>query len=342
MFRMSHWVRLHPGGETFEVVDDEPVLAAGLRAGLHLPHSCRGGSCGACEARIVRGEVAYPNGLPPGITAAEAAGGRALLCQARAVTDLELEARALAVPEEVRIRRLPCRVETHELLCHDVVRLVVKLPALEPFVFLAGQYVDFLLPGGGRRSYSIASPPHQPDRLELHVRKVAGGAFTTQVFEQLGERALLRLEGPLGGFWLREAATRPAVMVAGGTGFAPIKSMLQHLLHTGSSRPVHFYWGVRRPRDLYEGELVARWAAEHDWLNFTPVMSAPRPEDAWTGRRGWVHEAVLADHPSLADVDVYAAGPPPMIAVIQELFPAHGLPQGRLYFDSFEFSTPSA
>ena len=341
MFRMSHHVRLHPGGETFEVLDDEPVLAAGLRAGLHLPHSCRGGSCGACEARIIRGQVSYPGGLPPGITAEEAAAGRALLCQARATADLTLEARALTVPEEVRIRRLPCRVEAHERLSHDVVRLVVKLPALEPFVFLAGQYVDFLLAGGRRRSYSIASPPHQAEHLELHVRKVEGGVFTTQVFEQLAERALLRIEGPLGGFWLREDDTRPAVMVAGGTGFAPIKSMLQHMMHVGSSRPVHFYWGVRRPRDLYEGELVARWAAQHDWLTFTPVMSEALPEDAWEGRRGWVHEAVLADFPSLADVDVYAAGPPPMIGVIQELFPAHGLVQGRLYFDSFEFSTPA-
>ena len=338
---MSHTVRLHPGGERFEVLDDEAVLAAGLRAGLHLPHSCRGGSCGACEARILAGEVSYPNGLPPGLTAAEAAGGRALLCQARARSDLALEARALAVPEEVRIRRLPCRVEAREPLCHDVMRLVVKLPSLEPFVFLAGQYVDFLLEDGRRRSYSIASPPHEPERLELHVRRVAGGEFTARVFDDLGERSLLRLEGPLGGFWLREDSERPIVMVAGGTGFAPIQSMLSHLIHRGATRPVRFYWGVRRPRDLYAGERVARWAAQHDWLEFVPVMSEPLPEDEWKGRRGWVHEAVLADYPSLAEVDVYAAGPPPMIAVIQELFPARGLPQGRLYFDSFEFSAPA-
>ena len=321
-------------------MDDESVLAAGLRAGLHLPHSCRGGSCGACEAKVLAGELYYPNGLPPGLNAAEAEGGRALLCQARAYSDLTLEARALAVPEEVRIRRLPCRVESRELLCHDVMRLVVKLPSLEPFVFLAGQYVDFLLEDGRRRSYSMANPPHEPERLELHVRRVAGGDFTAQVFEQLSARTLLRLEGPLGGFWLREDAERPVIMVAGGTGYAPIKSMLLHLMHVGASRPVHFFWGVRRPRDLYEGELLARWAEAHDWLRFTPVMSEPLPQDGWQGRRGWVHDAVLEDYPSLAEVDVYAAGPPPMIAVIQELFPARGLPQGRLFFDSFEFASP--
>jgi len=335
---MVHVVRLHPGGERFEVLDDETVLAAGLRAGLHLPHSCRGGSCGACEARVLAGELHYPNGLPPALTAAEAAAGRALLCQARARTDLVLEARALAVPEEVRIRRLPCRVESRELLSHDVMRLVVKLPSLEPFVFLAGQYVDFLLEDNRRRSFSMANPPQEPERLELHVRRVAGGDFTRRVFEDLGERSLLRLEGPLGGFWLREGLDRPIVMVAGGTGFAPIKSMLRHLMYTGTERPVRLYWGVRRPRDLYEAKRVHQWAAEHDWLSFVPVMSEPLPEDDWHGRRGWVHEAVLEDYPSLAEVDVYAAGPPPMIAVIQELFPAQGLPQGRLFFDSFEFA----
>jgi CDP-4-dehydro-6-deoxyglucose reductase, E3 len=337
---MVHVVRLHPGGERFEVMDDESVLAAGLRAGLHLPHSCRGGSCGACEAKVLAGELYYPNGLPPGLSPAEAEGGRALLCQARAYSDLALEARALAVPEEVRIRRLPCRVESRELLCHDVMRLVVKLPSLEPFVFLAGQYVDFLLEDGRRRSYSMANPPHESERLELHVRKVAGGDFTAQVFEQLGERTLLRLEGPLGGFWLREDGERPIIMIGGGTGYAPIKSMLRHLIYLGATRPVHFYWGVRRPRDLYEGALLARWAAAHEWLRFTPVMSEPLPQDGWQGRRGWVHQAVLEEYPSLAEVDVYAAGPPPMIAVIQELFPARGLPQGQLFFDSFEFASP--
>ena len=335
---MIHKVRLHPGEESFEVLDDETVLAAGLRAGLHLPHSCRGGSCGACEAQLLAGSVTYPEGLPAGLTQEEADAGRALLCQAHAGSNLELEARALAVPEEVRIRRLPCRVESHELLCHDVMRLIVKLPSLEPFVFLAGQYVDFILEDGRRRSYSMANPPHEAERLELHVRRVAGGDFTARVFDTLETRSLLRLEGPLGGFWLRQETDRPIVMVAGGTGYAPIKSMLRHLMEVGTTRPVAFYWGVRRPRDLYEGELLARWAADHDWLQFIPVMSAALPEDGWTGRRGWVHEALLDDFPSLADVDVYAAGPPPMIAVIQELFPAHGLPQGRLFFDSFEFA----
>ena len=337
---MTHAVRLHPGGERFDVAEGETVLAAGLRAGLHLPHSCRGGSCGACEATIREGCVSYPRGAPPALSVAAEAAGKVLLCQCVAESDLVLEARAMEVPEEIRIRRLPCRLEEKTLLAGDVMRLVLKLPAFEPFVFLPGQYVDILLPGGRRRSFSMASPPHEADRLELHVRRVPGGEFTGQVFESLEARALMRLEGPLGGFWLREDGGAPAVMVAGGTGFAPIKAMLRHLIHTGSTRPVRVYWGVRTPADLYEGEVMAAWADAHDWLGFVPVMSEAGPE--WSGRRGWVHEAVLEDIPDLSGVAVYAAGPPPMIEAVQDAFPAHGLAHDRLYFDSFEYGAAPA
>jgi CDP-4-dehydro-6-deoxyglucose reductase len=332
---MTHSVRLQPGGERFEVEDAETVLAAGLRAGLHLPHSCRGGSCGACEAKILSGRVSYPHGPPLGLMPEAVTEGRALLCQARADSDLVLEARALAVPAEVRIRRLPCRVESKRLLAADVMELALKLPAIEPFVFLAGQYVDILLDDGRRRSFSMANPPHDAERLELHVRRVPDGDFTARVFDDLPERSLLRLEGPLGGFFLREDSDRPALFVAGGTGFAPLKAMLRHLTEFGTKRPVHLYWGARSRRDLYEAGLLDRWVREQAWLAWTPVLSEPDAD--WEGRRGLVHEAVLADYPELKWHDVYAAGPPPMVSAIQDSFPARGLPPGRLYFDSFEF-----
>ncbi|MEJ2513769.1 MAG: CDP-6-deoxy-delta-3,4-glucoseen reductase [Gammaproteobacteria bacterium] len=337
---MTHKVRLHPGDECFEVAEGETVLAAGLRAGLHLPHSCRGGSCGACEATVLEGHIHYPRGAPAAMDAADAASGKVLLCQACARTDLVVEARAMELPEEVRIRRLPCRLESRNLLAPDVMQLTLKLPSFEPFVFLPGQYVDILLKDGRRRSFSMANPPHEEHRLELHVRRVPGGDFTGQVFGALKDRSLLRLEGPLGGFWLRDDGGAPALMVAGGTGYAPIKSMLRHLMHTGSSRKVHFYWGVRTPADLYEGENVSAWARGLDWLDFVPVMS--EADSAWSGRRGWVHDAVLEDFPDLSGVAVYAAGPPPMIEAIQDAFPAHGLSPHRLYFDSFEYGPDRA
>jgi CDP-4-dehydro-6-deoxyglucose reductase len=332
---MSHSVRLHPGGERFDAEPDEPVLMAGLRAGLHLPHSCRGGSCGACEAAVLSGTLHYPRGRPTGIRPEAAERGRVLLCQAHATSDVVLEARAIAVPAEVRIRRLPCRVEDKRLLSHDVMQLVLKLPAIEPFVFLPGQYIDILLEDGRRRSFSMANPPHESERLELHIRRVADGDFTARVFESLAVRTLLRLEGPLGGFWLREGDDRPALFVGGGTGYAPLKSMLRHLISTGAQRSVHLYWGVREPRDLYDGEQVQAWAADHPWLTFTPVAS--HGAAGWGGRDGLVHEAVIADYPDMSGCDVYAAGPPAMIQAMQDEFPAHGLPPGHLYFDSFEF-----
>ena len=257
---MSYTVKLFPAGETFTVEAGEPVLSAALRAGLNLPHSCRGGSCLSCAARIIEGSVAYPGGEPAALDEGERAAGKALLCQAAAESDLVVEARSVVVPGDARIRRLPCRVHKLELLTADVMGVHLRLPGFEPFEFLAGQYVDILLTGGGRRSFSIASPPHDAELIELHVRRVPGGRFTEHVFGSMKERALLRLEGPLGQFYLREDTDRPHIMVAGGTGYAPIKAMLRHAFHEGIERPFDFYWGVRTPADFYDVDTIRSWA----------------------------------------------------------------------------------
>lgn len=333
-------VTLQPGGESFDTEDSESVLDAALRSGLNMPHSCRGGSCMSCRARLRSGSVTYPAGLPPALTAAEAEDGFALLCMARATTDLVIEARPMETPADIRIRRLPCRVERLEKLSRDVMAVHLKLPSVEPFVFLAGQYIDILLPDGRRRSFSIASPPSQGAPLELHVRRVPGGSFTTFVFEELKERALLRMEGPLGGFFLREDGGEPIVMVAGGTGLAPLQSMLEEALVSGLDRRVHLFWGVRTEADLYAMDRIGRWERALEGFRFEPVLS--EPGDDWTGRTGWVHEAVLRDYPDLSGVAVYASGPPPMIAAIRSGFPDHGLRGDRLYFDSFEFAADTA
>jgi CDP-4-dehydro-6-deoxyglucose reductase len=333
---MSYSVKLHPGGETFDAGADEPVLAAALRAGLNLPHSCRGGSCLSCRARIVAGRVAYPGGEPPALDEADKAAGNVLLCQAAAKSDLVVEARTIEVPGNVRIRRLPCRVQNRELLTPDVMGLHLRLPGFEPFEFLAGQYVDILLTGGGRRSFSIASPPHDAGLIELHVRRVPGGRFTEHVFGSMKERALLRLEGPLGQFFLREDAGRPIIMVAGGTGYAPIKAMLRHAFHLGIGVHIEFFWGVRKPTDLYDLPLISSW--RRPGFEFTAVISEPDDDAAWDGRTGYVHEAVLEDHPDLSAFDVYAAGPPVMVEALREGFGAAGLPPERLFFDSFDYA----
>jgi CDP-4-dehydro-6-deoxyglucose reductase len=334
-------VRIEPQGRTLRVGEDRPVLDAALASGLNLPHSCKSGHCGSCRARLKSGEIRYPAGRPLGLTEQEARAGYVLLCQARPASDLTVEARVIARVSEVEIKTLPCRVARLVPVAPDVMQVFLRLPAVESLPFLPGQYLDFLVEDGRRRSFSIASPPHDSDLIELHVRRVAGGGFTERLFGHVDTGALLRIEGPLGQFVYREGSN-PLLMIAGGTGFAPLKSMLRHILEKappqGPARDVHLYWGARRAQDLYEEPLVLEWVRRYPSLKFTAVLSEAGEAGAPHRRLGWVHEVVLADYPSLEDFDVYAAGPPALIEAIRGSFPPHGLSQGRLHFDSFDYA----
>jgi len=314
------------------------VLEGVLAAGLNLPHSCKSGHCASCRARLRAGTIEYPNGIPIGLTAQEAQAGNVLLCQARARSDLIVEARLIRSVAEVDIKTLPCRIARLTPLAPDVLQVFLRLPAVESLRFHPGQYLDILLDGGRRRSFSIASPPHDSDLLELHVRRVAGGGFTEHLFEALPVGSLLRIEGPIGQFVYQESEG-PLLMIAGGTGFAPLKSMLRHVLEGGIDRPVHLYWGARRPQDVYEEELVLGWARQYPHLRFTAVLSEAAETKVSHHRLGWVHEAVLADHANLEPFDVYAAGPPALIEAIRATFPRHGVGEGRLFFDSFDYAS---
>lgn len=336
--KSTRQIRILSSGKIFPVEQGESILDAALRAGLNLPHSCRGGSCMACRARVVDGEVGYPGGRPLGLTLEDEAGGYALLCRAQPLGTVAVEVQEVVSAADIHIRRLPCRVQEMRQLAHDVMALWLKLPSVEPFRHLAGQYVDILLADGRRRSFSIANPPDGRNVLEVHVRRVAGGEFTERVFTVLQPKALLRLEGPLGGFFWREAAGRESVLVAGGTGFAPLKSMLQQAFEAGDERSMHLYWGARARRDLYELALVEAWAESHAQFRFTPVLSEPAAGDHWAGRTGFVHAAMLEDYPSLAGCDVYMSGPPAMIEAGQREFPERGLEAARLFFDSFDYA----
>ena len=336
-------VRIDPHGRTIRVRAGQPVLEAALAAGLNLPHSCKSGHCSSCRARLRSGAVRYPGVRPAGITAEEEAAGNVLLCQARPLTDLVVEARLIATVAEVEIKTLPCRIERMTPLAPDVMQVWLRLPAVESLRFQPGQYLDVLLEGGRRRSFSIASPPHDSELIELHVRRVPGGGFTDRLFGAgssaggLSTGALLRIEGPVGQFTYRPG-TSPVIMIAGGTGFAPLKSMVRHVLEQSADRgrDMHLYWGAKGPRDLYEESLALTWTRQHRQFHFTAVLS-----EATQGahhRLGWVHEAVLADHPDLSSFDVYAAGPPAMIEAIRATFPRQGLSPDRLYFDSFDYA----
>jgi CDP-4-dehydro-6-deoxyglucose reductase, E3 len=336
-------VSLAKSDRSFSADPDQPLLDAAIAAGVRLAHSCRSGNCGACRARLVRGAVGYPYGSPLGLSAGEVADGQILLCQARARTDLEIEVVELRLAEDVVVKRLPCRIERAERLAHDVLALYLRLPAAEDFRFRPGQYLDVILARGRRRSFSIASPPHDARLLELHVRRVAGGEFTERLFRADPQRTLLTIEGPLGTFGYRPPpADRPAapmLLVAGGTGFAPLQSILRDLAERGIRRDGALYFGVRSERDLYAGERIRGLARALPQLRYVPVLSEPSPD--WTGRRGLVHAAVLADHARLDGVDVYACGPPALIAAVRRDFVAQGADPQRVYVDSFDYAPDS-
>lgn len=330
-------VMLIPSGQDFTVERGETVLAAALRAGLNLPHSCKGGHCASCIARILSGDIVYAGERPVGITAEEARSGLALLCQARAVTDLRVEAREVRPAPDVEVKSLPCRIERKELLAPDVMTVFLRLPAVEELHYRAGQYLDVMLSEGRRRSFSIASAPADGRLLELHVRRASTTGFTAQLFDQLRAGALLRIEGPLGQFWFRGESPRPALMVGGGTGYAPLRAMLRQLVATGDRRQVTLYWGTRDAAGLYEHEWLRGLEQERPGFRYVPVLSDVAAGDAGF-RAGLVHEAMLTDHAVLAGFDVYASGPPAMIEAIRARSAAVGLPRQQLYFDSFDYA----
>lgn len=335
---MGHRVTIRPSGHALEVEADESVLDAGLRQGYDLPYGCRNGTCAACLGEVRAGSFSYPDGRPPALTEEADAAGQVILCQARPDADAEVEVQEVEEARDIVVRTLPVRLADVADLNHDVQCLRLKLPAAERLQFLAGQYIDLLLNDGRRRSFSLANPPHQDEDLELHVRRVPGGRFSDQLLGDMKPRAVLRFEGPLGSFYLREHSDCPAILMAGGTGFAPIKSIVEHAIATGQRRPLHIFWGVRALRDLYLAELARSWAEAHAEIEFTPVLSEPEPGDDWTGVTGFVHEAVTARYPDLSGHQVYMSGPPPMIEAGRSAFRGAGLARDALFFDSFDYA----
>ena len=339
---MTFKIRSQSSGREFTAEEKETVLAAALRQGVMLAYSCRNGACGTCKGKLVSGKLDYGTYEPKAMSAAEKENGHALFCRAQPLSDLVIEAKEIAAARDIPIRIMPARVVQMEKLADDVMRLSLKLAEGQRLQFLAGQYIDILLSGNLRRSFSLSTSPLSDELLQLHIRRVPGGHFTGHVFEKMQDKDLLRFQGPFGMFFLREESDRPAVLVAGGTGFAPIKSILEYAFTQGIQRPLHLYWGVRAKRDLYLPDLPPAWAREHKNFKFTPVLSEPRPEDRWDGRQGWVHEAVAKDYPDLSRHEVYASGPPPMIDALKATVKKHGLPDDRLYYDSFEFAHASS
>jgi CDP-4-dehydro-6-deoxyglucose reductase len=337
---MTFQVTIQPSQHQFTVTAEQTVLDAALAAGILLPYSCRSGACSTCKAKVVSGSIQPVPSAEVVLSPEEREAGYTLLCQARATSDLVVESREIRLASDIQVRKLPSRVTSMTRPAADVAVLQLQLPATETFKFYAGQYVELILKDGKRRSYSMANPPHSAAALELHIRHLPGGLFTDHVFgvgaTQMKEREILRIEGPLGSFFLREDSDLPIVMLASGTGFAPIKSIIEHMVHQGIKRPVTLYWGGRRPADLYMHALAQSWVATIPNFTYVPVVSDALAEDAWTGRTGFVHKAVMEDFPDLAGHQVYACGAPIVVDSARREFVAHcKLPDDAFFADSF-------
>jgi len=335
---MAHTITLMPSGHRFEVADGERILAAGLAAGHFMPYSCKQGACNTCKGHIVEGQVDYGEVHPAYFKEQDRAAGMALLCQARPLTDCTIEVRELEGLAGIKPKIVPCRVTDITPLAHDVMLLRVRLPINENMMFVAGQYVEFMFKDGVRRSYSItmAHAVEGVRTLEFHIRHLPGGAFTDRLFAgavKTGE--VMRFEGPLGSFYLRDSA-RPAVFVASGTGFGPIKAMLEVAAKRADVRPMTLYWGCRARRDLYMFDLPYGWESVLPNFRYIPVLSDPLPADQWNGRTGFVHQAVMQDFPDLSAHQVYACGAPVMVDSARRDFGAQcGLPEDEFFADSF-------
>jgi CDP-4-dehydro-6-deoxyglucose reductase len=335
---MAHTVTLQPSGHTYAATEDTTLLQAALDAGLTLPYGCRNGACGACKAKVTEGLIDYGGALEHVLSAEDRDNGLALTCCAKALSDVALEVHEVIGQNDIPVKTLPCRVQELLKVADDVMVMRLKLPASERLQFLAGQYIEFLLPEGKRRAFSLANAPHEDEVLELHVRMIPGGTFTEQVFSTMKVKDILRFEGPLGTFRLREESNKPMVMVAGGTGFAPIKALIEHAIHNHFKRPIALYWGAKNRAELYLPELPKQWAAAHPHITYVPVLSEPTAADRWTGRTGFVHHAVLEDFGDLSAYQAYVCGAPVMVEAAQRDFIARGLPAEEFFADIFSYA----
>ena len=332
----GHYMLVRPDNRIVAVRSGETLLDAGLREGIALPFECRNGGCGQCKATLSYGKVNYGAHQPEALSATERAAGKLLTCSATALGDVEIEYVPSKAPGAASARIWSATVETLERLSMDVMRVVLKLQGGERIAFYAGQYINVLIEDGAKRSFSFATAPQVDDRIELHIRRIPGGRFTTQVFERMKPGDALRFEGPLGSFFLREDSDKPILFVAGSTGFAPVKSMLEYAFRSGVRRKMLLYWGVRREEDLYLAGLPREWEHSHANFRFVPVLS--EPQAGWNGRQGLVHEAILADFPDLAGYQVYACGSAAMVEAAHPAFRAQGLSQDDCFSDAFRLA----
>jgi len=334
---MTYTVTLAEEQTEFCCEQNQSILDAALQNGITLSYGCRNGLCGSCKGLLLSGTIDYPEGQPGGLDQDEIDQGEALFCKAVPTSDVSIRVTVVQPVPDIEVKTLPAKVKQIDYLSDDVIRLILQLPAVEPFNFKAGQWVYFVLKDGRKRAFSIANSPNDNNEIELQIRHAIGGIFTDFVFDNLEVGALLRIEGPHGTFYY-QADERPVLLVAGGTGFAPIKGIFEEISQLGVKQPIHLFWGSRAKQDLYQQGLVEQWMDDYS-IQYTPVLSDAEQQDNWQGETGFVHQAVVRAYPQMADFVVYMAGPPQMIESCRDSFASAGLPSSQMHYDSFDYST---
>jgi CDP-4-dehydro-6-deoxyglucose reductase len=339
---MTYTITNRRNDTSFPVNEGETILDAALRDNRIYPYGCRSGVCGACKCELVSGSVDYGDYEDFALPDDEKKQGKVLLCQATALEDVAIDVDEIMTGTSIQIKMLPCRVGKLERLAEDVIQLFLTLPKTQKFNFIAGQYIDIILKDGQRRSFSIANLPENAaeEGLELHIRHVPDGHFTPRVFDSMKERDLLRFEGPFGTYFLQSEVETPIIMVAGGTGFSPVKGLVEQAMQQNPDYQIHLFWGARDIQDLYMNSLAREWAEKYTGFTYTPVLSESK-SDGWSGETGFVHEAVSRSYEDVTGYDIYASGPPIMVDSVRDTLKAKGMDSQRFYFDSFDFAPPA-
>lgn len=339
---MSFTITNQRNNTTFSANDGETILDAALRDNRIYPYGCRSGVCGACKCTLVSGQVEYGDYEDFALPDDEKAQGKVLICQAIALEDVVVDVEEIMTGTSITIKMLPCRVGKINRVAEDVVQIFLSLPKTQEFNFIPGQYVDIILKDGQRRSFSIANLPESTSTngLELHIRHVPDGHFTPRVFDSMKERDLLRFEGPFGTYFLQSEVETPILMIAGGTGFSPVKGLIEQAMEKDPNHNIHLFWGARDIQDLYMNDEVQNWLNKYPNLKYTPVLS-DSSSDSWQGEKGFVHQAVCQAYDDFSKFDIYASGPPIMVDSVRDSLSDKGMNSDRFFFDSFDFAPPA-
>ncbi len=329
----TYKIKIQSSGLEFHVKPSQTILEGAIASGITLPYGCQDGACGSCKGKVISGKYFLNEYQSSALTDSDIKAGNTLYCKSMAQEDLVIEPNIPEVYDQYSPKVLPVKVESLTRLNHDVMQMFLKLPAKETFRFKAGQYIEFIMGDGSRRAFSMANAPLD-SMIELHLRLIEGGKFTSFVFNEMKEKSIHRIEGPIGQFYLRDSE-KPIIFIAGGTGFAPIKSIIEDMIANKNKRKIYLYRGVRSEKDFYMNELVNDWIKKLEGLTYIPVVEDGLSEDA---RSGYVHHAVLEDFKNLNDIQVYCCGAPGLVENAFKDLTKSGLPDDQFFADAFTFA----